>query len=54
MFTYHCGDKKGGYRNTYHRRHDVDKPVWQEWSHPQENDVIDQVIFMSGYLIRQL
>jgi len=54
MFTYHCGDKEGCQGNTNHRRDNVDKPVWQEWSYPQENNVIDKIVFVSGYLIRKI
>lgn len=51
MVTYHRSDEEREYGNTNDRGDNVDEPVGQEWSDPQEYDVIDEVIFMLVHLI---
>ena len=41
--TKECSTPEWEERNTNDRRHDVDEPVWKEWSDPQEEYVGEQV-----------
>ena len=51
MVTYYCSNEERDYRYTDHRGDNVDKPVRQKWSYPQEYNVIDEVISVVVYLI---